>query len=380
MNFAAIALHRAEAWLAFAAARVPFLKMVDGGASCATKHLVKLFIGGPLTFHNGFAISLKGVATLVRGKVTNILGNEAALKAAWLSKGASGIKLCLCCINVIKRAADERIDDVSDDDPFVDVSCTRWDKVIPATDSEVWAQVDEVNVAHADAVEGKHPMAAYEALATASGFVASPQGVLSDVALRSHLSPIEATTFDWFHTWLQAGIASVEIFNFLKTAKRIHKIRYADFQILAQANWSWPGVHDNTKVTKVFSLGRESASKGGVEGERFGDLDCASLDQASGSGRIVASRQDGRRDHIVVGLLPSPRLLCLGEAADLVVHSMRDGSLHPAFRSLCCGIWTGRFQTEAPLRSALHLEDVRLADRAGRFRRRAEAPRSKSIR
>jgi len=252
-------LHKVEAWFVIAVARTSVLKAIDGGVSCATRHLLKLFTDGPLALLSGFTANLSGTPTLIRGTVTNILGDEPALKAVWSNKGAAGIKTCICCVNVIKRPAEERSDVA--DDVFVDVSCTEWDKVVLATTQEIWAQVDVINDAYRDLAEGKITKNSFEELETASGFAVCPQGVLSDVDLRGFVGPVETTTFDWFHTWLQGGIAAVEIYNFLYEVKRKHKLGYASLQTLATADWRWPSTHDPTKLNVVFTPARESASK-----------------------------------------------------------------------------------------------------------------------
>ena len=96
------------------------------------KSLVPFFVAGAV-------LQVGGAALLLKAERIRLLADEAALKASFASRGASGLKICLKCKNVVntQQALDEY---------FVPAWESQTSKFDPWTDIDVFMTVD--NLAH----------------------------------------------------------------------------------------------------------------------------------------------------------------------------------------------------------------------------------------
>jgi len=79
--------------------------------------------------------------TLARAMIAKIIGDEAALKAAWVAKGAAGIRPCFFCANVVSKHSGLA---GAGGSTLVDIGCadpTRFQRV---SDEDTWAAVDNL--------------------------------------------------------------------------------------------------------------------------------------------------------------------------------------------------------------------------------------------
>ena len=96
-------LRNEEAWLLGAVLRAEVFKVLRGGISAAVKEYLRDAFAGDLS------LSSAGVA--VDGKIffccfSRLLADDAAGRAVWGAKGASGIRCCMDCLNVVHNAVD----------------------------------------------------------------------------------------------------------------------------------------------------------------------------------------------------------------------------------------------------------------------------------
>ena len=104
---------------------------------------------------------------------------------------------------------------LEDGDPtYVDITCAdhrlfrRW------TTAELHSTVDMVNAAWRRHQAGTMTKAALERYEKASGFNATPFGLLGDVELRNRFKVYGNLRYDWMHPALQNGTITEEIFLF----------------------------------------------------------------------------------------------------------------------------------------------------------------------
>jgi len=113
---------------------------VEGGMSRCVRDLLRSALFEPSGLARaGVAVKLDPPA-LIKVRVSAILGDEAALKAVWGSKGASGTRPCLFCGNLVSMQSG-----LADGNPaFVDLACTDPSRFQLCADADVWAAFDDL--------------------------------------------------------------------------------------------------------------------------------------------------------------------------------------------------------------------------------------------
>ena len=188
---------------------------------------------------------------MIKLKISNVLADESALKSVFGCKGASGIRTCILCQNVVSISSNL----VEGQHYLVDLSCSDPTLFHPATDESVWALYD--NLAHQRAHLGK---GAYEQLEKASGFTYDENSLMADHELRVFVRPISVYTMDWMHNFLCNGVCSVEIAACLGQCHSELGLTYAQLDSFVRSNWSWPSSQSVHKIDAVFSHSRDMGS------------------------------------------------------------------------------------------------------------------------
>ena len=133
------------------------------------------------------------------------------IRAAIDWKGASGMKPCFCHWDVLSKGSEL----LEDGDPmYVDITCADHRLFRRLTADELHSTVDMVNAAWTRHQAGTMTKAALERFEKASGFNATPFGLLGDVEPRSRLRVHDNWRYDWVHSALQNGTITEEIFLF----------------------------------------------------------------------------------------------------------------------------------------------------------------------
>ena len=106
-------LCKAYSWMTVAVLTDRTLSKIADGMTAVMRHLLKLFSNTFL--RTGISFVEEGNTWHIRCKDILIIADEAALKATWSNKGASGLRPCLRCQNVLRT-------DGSIESPFVHIS------------------------------------------------------------------------------------------------------------------------------------------------------------------------------------------------------------------------------------------------------------------
>ena len=139
LQFGADRLFRTEFWLPLAILRSSVAMEVVGGMSRCMRELVRAILFEPCNMAQvGVALQLPA-PTLVRWSIAKLIGDEAALKTVWLSKGAAGIRPCLFCANVVSRHSD-----LSENPSLVDIGCSDPSQFVRVSDQDMWDSFDNL--------------------------------------------------------------------------------------------------------------------------------------------------------------------------------------------------------------------------------------------
>ena len=247
-------------WHTFALLRINSVKKVTGGVTCITRLLCKKL--QPLSV--GITLVLQLSPIMFRALVTNLLADEAALKAAFGIMGATGNKCCFVCKNVLRKAY---ADFCTAANRLVDVSCCDESLLIPSSDQAVWKGCDELEAAAASVKAKTMKKGAFDDLETARGIKYIPTGLLFALSMRSFINPVSICTYDWFHCWLQNGIACVEIGLFLGIVDSLGLgSSFERMRQIVSSGWLWPkqqpALGTASYCAGLFSSTREAAFNG----------------------------------------------------------------------------------------------------------------------
>ena len=95
-------LRNERVWLPVAALRSSMIQDIAGGLSAASRALFHSIVHEEDSLLKGTAVEIPD-PMLVTGRLSVFVGDESALKHVWAVMGASGIKTCFCCTNVVKK-------------------------------------------------------------------------------------------------------------------------------------------------------------------------------------------------------------------------------------------------------------------------------------
>ena len=239
LNFHRALLSDEDYWFTVASLRSSECQRIAGGMTQVYKKILKLWFGRPGAddLRDGVCFKVKGAndPVLFTGRLAMLLHDERAGKEAARYKGASGVKLCLCCRTtcmytaVVMRGAAEGLLPSTCPDPAKFVLHTT------ATIAAVVRRLREV------ALAGNQRL--LEELETFHGFNYHPQWLLLDEDLSVDL--VSTWCWDWFHCYLAEGVFNVECDALLgELGKR--DLGIAKLNTYLQL-WTWPRASPSAK-------------------------------------------------------------------------------------------------------------------------------------
>jgi hypothetical protein len=254
-------LRSEEAWLTVGVLRPSLVKQVVGGFSGAVRCLMRALLLGADSLRTAGAMLGE---SLFFCKYHRMIMDEAAGKAVWSVKGASGLKPCIDCKNVVALGSVENpgLASFDADGYVVDITCPDDSQFDAMGDGDLATAYDQLAALKASAGITK---ANFDKAERAYGISFNPACLLADVGLRPLVNP-SSYTRDPMHVMLSGGVANTEIFLVLKAiASCMAGFKYSTMKEFCSAAWGWPCTR-NTAIGEVFSEVRESSSK---EAEMF---------------------------------------------------------------------------------------------------------------
>ena len=234
-------LRNERVWLPVAALRSSMIQDIAGGLSAASRALFHSIVHEEDSLLKGTAVEIPD-PMLVTGRLSVFVGDESALKHVWAVMGASGVKTCFCCTNVVKKG--NPLLSVCPD--VVSITETDFSKCWPATKEDLWRAQDDL-ARQAPTFRFKSEL---KALQTACGQNFCPNGVLADTDLRQHVNPL-GSQFDTMHCYFSGGVAEVEIELVLQVLQKLDGL---DSNVLQQFCNTWLAHYRPHVTLKDFSF------------------------------------------------------------------------------------------------------------------------------
>ena len=249
-------LHNEHVWLVAAVLRHNVINTLSGGISAVIKMLLReLFLSDAAINSAGVVLRLQSEPVLMHAVLSNIIADEAELKAIWGVKGSSGLRPCMLCKNLCMKDSQLARHAVH---YLVEIDTSDFAAMDLTSNEDIWFMTDFITAQHA--VLGK---AAMDELEKASGIRYNPHGILADIELRQHVAPVDVNTIDPCHTYFSHGTAAEELHLFLDACKRKANLKFEQFRQFCAADWKAPKRTGRTALLSgaVFSDAREHASK-----------------------------------------------------------------------------------------------------------------------
>lgn len=198
-------LHHGIAWVPFTVLRESRLRETPGGHSAWMRAIMLSLVPPRSTvFSLGVPIDLGEETCLLRLVPDTLLGDELALKSSSDAKGASGIKACLHCKNVVNT------DKELTDPLFVHLWESDSKRFKKHSDADIYRIVDHL----AAEKQGGATQTRMNDLQKYSGFNLNAEGWLCDHSLRQWFRPSQLH-FDPMHIWWSNGLVGQELELFL---------------------------------------------------------------------------------------------------------------------------------------------------------------------
>ena len=244
-------------WMPLACLRYHLVSKLQGGMS---EFFVGLLQRSLEPFTAGVVVKIDDEPELLFASLANVLGDEAALKAVWGAKGASGMKPCMLCKNLVMKG--NEVASSATEDYLVTITCSEVSRFDRCSDNDIWQLVD-----YMAAQEGVRSRASFDDLQKCAGIRHLPTGLLLNVPLRQMVRPT-MTTYDSMHCYFGHGVAALELHLFLDTCKKAIGLTFKDLRGFLAADWQWPKFkrHGAGGLAAVFSDARENCTHEAFKG------------------------------------------------------------------------------------------------------------------
>lgn len=173
-----------------------------GGMSVVLAKLLQTFFDEPGGLHiTGLNLLLEGEFRTLWAFISTMISDADALKQALEMKGTGGLKLCVCCSNVVCFTSGVAEHDSTGS--LVPSSELDLSKMRLHTDQSV---IDILEMLSRE--EGKPN---FKQMQTNLGFNLKKEGLILCQHLRAVYRPISTLMFDWMHIYVVSGVWNVEI-------------------------------------------------------------------------------------------------------------------------------------------------------------------------
>ena len=224
------------AWFSIALIRNKSLKCIAGQFSGFMKAVIQ-HVQNSLCKTGGVMLKTRTQTIWFFAKREFIyLSDEAAMKAMLGCKGASGLKPCFKCKNVLYSAASSQ----ARNPYFTTTAEANPSKFDYQTDEDV-----DIILANLAMQQPRLQKGEFEELQTLSGFTLIEHGLLADHNLKASVK-LNNCLFDPMHIYLSNGIVGSELCSFFKSLKKKSDLTWLQFQNFVCASWK-PCSHQSQK-------------------------------------------------------------------------------------------------------------------------------------
>ena len=248
---------REEAWFHICVIRSNRVKLVKDGYTQVFKQLMSLFFESPHDIRLGVPLNFpaRGLQKMFCGRISMIVGDEAALKQIWSVKGSAGTMMCMLCRNVVASVSDL---DSHASGSLLPSCVTTLAGVVAHTDGSIQA--------NAQFLASQKPIvskAAFDRLEQGLGLSFAPNGALWSADCYDYMfgGPASATCFDWMHCFFVAGLWTSEAG--LLCLNLSESFAFHNFNVFSCA---FQGTTGDVYVSRCDALGK---AKAGIDIEAY---------------------------------------------------------------------------------------------------------------
>ena len=162
---------------------------------------------------DGAVLDVRGKQYLIHARWSLLLCDGDGWRQCIESKGASGVRCCPLCANVVSKP-----DIVPHGHNLVTCACSDMSKCELLTPASLLALIRSLYADEAAYLAGRMTKASRDMRLTAAGFVPTLYGIWSDPAVAKCIKPTETLCMDWVHNCLQDGVFSVELEHYMDSS------------------------------------------------------------------------------------------------------------------------------------------------------------------
>ncbi len=156
------------------------------------------------------------------GVLWAIVADGDGIRQLMEAKGASAIKSCPFCCNVVSRVSLAAGD-------VVCLSCSDPEKFKLHSHDSLYSEIEMLFRLEADWMSGRVTKTVLNQTRQAIGFVPSVQGVWGDNQIVRVLRPTETVVCDWVHNLIQDGVWTREFNAYLRVSDEACEESYQEF-------------------------------------------------------------------------------------------------------------------------------------------------------
>lgn len=226
------ALSSEDIWLHVCSIRANVARNLEGGWSRLFHLVVMSFFSPPYDVSKGIMLDLKGHdPVMIKAKIGQVIGDEAALQGCWSFKGASGTMCCFLCRNITLDRLEVAKHDQSGH--LLSHTCLDLGRIKWQTDASIQECVQLLK-RFAGTVTQQH----FNRMQQSVGINFEPNGALFSDDLDGLFldGPVSVTHYDWMHCYVVSGIWNTEAGYFLETIKAITPVK-SIHQFLKGLTW-----------------------------------------------------------------------------------------------------------------------------------------------
>ena len=213
LEFGMFALSHEEVWGTACTIRMTEVNKLQGDISQVMYKVLELFHGEHHDVRrSGFTVVVNSKPVHIVASITNIFGDEPAIKEMVSCKGHAGVKPCLLCINVVLHHV---IDTVAS---AVSIASIDWSAFKLHTDATIRAVIRRINTLHGEMLAGRISQTEVNERSSALGWNYTPCEIILNE--RFGLGIASSVMWDWAHEYVHDGLGDHEFGAVMKVLSR----------------------------------------------------------------------------------------------------------------------------------------------------------------
>ena len=252
----ATALSSSSSWFTCVVVQSRTLRLIPGGWS----HLLARVVRAHLNSEDGLArggslLQVYDKTVVLFGKVHNLLCDGDGWRVALQAKGASGLKCCALCKNVVQDG--HGLDNVNG---LVTTACSDSTKFRQHTQETLDSLIRKVTTQRREWEQGRATKASLLEMQKAAGYSPDPFGIWGDPSDSRLINVAETLVVDWVHCALIDGCFSLQLDKYISIIEEVTMEGLCNFL----ATWTLAGTNDSSAgwLKKLKMLVKQRSASG----------------------------------------------------------------------------------------------------------------------